>query len=165
MGREREREREETTIMQGTATSRGNVMQARSAFKGARLPGQGAARGGRVTARASNRTQAHVTNAKYGDDGKYFDLNDIENTSGSWDMYGMEEGVKYPVSQEEFFKRASFGLARREALLGFIALGGGGSTLVWGLKGSSDAQLPITKGPAPKAPPPPPKAEEPKSEE
>ena len=28
-----------------------------------------------MTARASNRRQAHVTNAKYGDDGKYFDLN------------------------------------------------------------------------------------------
>ena len=107
---------------------------------------------------ASRRTC--VTNAKYGDDGKYFDLNDIENTSGSWDMYGLEEGVKYPTSQEEFFKRASFGLARREALLGFIALGGGSSILVWGLKGSSDAQLPITKGPKKKEAPPPPPAEE-----
>ena len=86
-------------------------------------------------------------------------MQDIENTSGSWDMYGLEEGVKYPVSQEEFFKRASFGLARREALLGFIALGGGSSILVWGLKGSSDAQLPITKGPRKKEAPPPPPAE------
>ena len=75
-------------------------------------------------------------------------------------MYGLEEGVKYPVSQEEFFKRASFGLARREALLGFIALGGGGAILTWGLKGSADAELPITKGPAPKAPSPPPPASE-----
>merc|ERR1711871_1023308 len=95
-----------------------------------------------------------------GDDGKYFDLNDIENTSGAWDMYGLEEGVKYPVSQEEFFKRASFGLARREALLGFITLGGGGAILTWGLKGSADAELPITKGPVPKAPSPPPPASE-----
>ena len=87
-------------------------------------------------------------------------MQDLENTSGSWDMYGLEEGVKYPVSQEEFFKRASFGLARREALLGFIALGGGGAILTWGLKGSADAELPITKGPAPKAPPPPPPASE-----
>merc|ERR1711904_638826 len=150
---ERERERKETTIMQGTATSRGNVMQARSAFKGARLPGQGAARGGRVTARASNRRQAHVTQAKYGDDGKYFDLDDIENTAGSWDMYGLDEGVKHPVSQAEFFERATFGLQRREALLGFIALGGGSSLLVWGGLGSKQAGLPITKGPAPKPPP------------
>ena len=75
-------------------------------------------------------------------------------------MYGMQEGVKYPESQEEFFKRASFGLARREALLGFLALGGGSSILVWGLKGSKDAGLPITKGPAQKAAPPPPAPEE-----
>jgi len=124
----------------------------RTSFVGARVTVRAPVTG----RRACGGTRRTVTSAKYGEEGKYFDLNDIENTSGSWDMYGMEEGVKYPVSQEEFFKRASFGLARREALLGFIALGGGGAILTWGLKGSADAELPITKGPAPKAPPPPP---------
>ena len=70
-------------------------------------------------------------------------------------MYGLDEGVKYPVSQAEFFERATFGLQRREALLGFIALGGGSAILAWGALGSKQAELPITKGPAPKAPPPP----------
>lgn len=157
----------------------------RTSFVGARVTVRAPVTG----RRACGGTRRTVTSAKYGEEGKYFDLNvscvvpnpiareasdlltllaplrdahmqDIENTSGSWDMYGMEEGVKYPVSQEEFFKRASFGLARREALLGFIALGGGGAILTWGLKGSADAELPITKGPAPKAPPPPPPASE-----
>ncbi|WZN66185.1 subunit VI of photosystem I reaction centre [Chloropicon roscoffensis] len=132
------------------------VTMTRTSFVGARVTVRAPVTG----RRACGGTRRTVTSAKYGEEGKYFDLNDIENTSGSWDMYGMEEGVKYPVSQEEFFKRASFGLARREALLGFIALGGGGAILTWGLKGSADAELPITKGPAPKAPPPPPPASE-----
>mmetsp|Transcript_1316 Transcript_1316/g.4071 ORF Transcript_1316/g.4071 Transcript_1316/m.4071 type:complete len:140 (+) Transcript_1316:236-655(+) len=139
-------------MMQGAK----GVTMTRTSFVGARVTVRAPVTG----RRACGGTRRTVTSAKYGEEGKYFDLNDIENTSGSWDMYGMEEGVKYPVSQEEFFKRASFGLARREALLGFIALGGGGAILTWGLKGSADAELPITKGPAPKAPPPPPPASE-----
>merc|ERR1712157_137182 len=141
--------------MQGASTMQ--MTQAKSAFTGARVVTQ--IRSRRVVNRRSARSTT-ITQSKYGDDGKYFDLDDIENTSGSWDMYGLDEGVKYPVSQADFFERATFGLARREALLGFIALGGGASILVWGAKGSKDAGLPITKGPAPKLPPPPPAAEE-----
>ncbi|QDZ24627.1 subunit H of photosystem I [Chloropicon primus] len=130
-------------------------MTTKTSFLGAKVVARAPACARRAHAGSYRR---HATQAKYGDDGKYFDLNDIENTSGAWDMYGLEEGVKYPVSQEEFFKRASFGLARREALLGFITLGGGGAILTWGALGSKQAGLPITKGPAP--PPPPPAEEE-----
>jgi len=64
-----------------------------------------------------------VTNAKYGDESIYFDLEDIENTSGSWDMYGTDVEKRYPDLQNEFFERAGTGIARREALLGIVALG------------------------------------------
>jgi photosystem I subunit VI len=73
-------------------------------------------------------------------------LNDLENTIGSWDMYGQDSTQRYNSLQSEFFTRAAGGLTRREYLLGLCALGAGG-ILVWGAKGSKDAKLPITVGP------------------
>jgi photosystem I subunit VI len=73
-------------------------------------------------------------------------LQDLENTIGSWDMYGMDEKKRYNGLQSEFFERAASGLTRREYLTGLIALGGG-AILAWGLKGSKAAKLPITVGP------------------
>lgn len=49
---------------------------------------------------------------------------DLENTTGSWDMYGQESDKRYPGMQNEFFMRAGDILRRREALRGFVALGG-----------------------------------------
>jgi hypothetical protein len=64
-----------------------------------------------------------VTKSKYGDESVYFDLNDVENTAGAWDMYGVDSSKRYPDQQSEFFERAADGLARREAMLGFLAIG------------------------------------------
>jgi len=89
-----------------------------------------------------------VTRAEYGKDSKYFDLNDLENTLGSWDMYGQDDEKRYPSMQAEFFERAGNGLTRRESMLGFLCGIGGASILVWGAKGSKDGSLPITKGPS-----------------
>lgn len=33
--------------------------------------------------------------AKYGDESQYFDLQDLENTVGSWDMYGQDTKDRY----------------------------------------------------------------------
>merc|ERR1719213_392064 len=85
--------------------------------------------------------------SKYGDNSIYFDLDDIENTTGSWDMYGQDEKKRYPAMQEEFFIRAGQALNRREAMLAFCAISGTASILVWGSKGSKDAKLPISIGP------------------
>ena len=85
--------------------------------------------------------------AKYGDEGRFFDLSDLENTIGSWDMYGQQDASRYNGLQAEFFERAAGGLTRREYLNALCALGGGAAILVWGAKGSADAGLPITKGP------------------
>ena len=48
---------------------------------------------------------------------------DLENTVGSWDMYGVEESKRYPGLQAEFFERAAAPLTRRESIVSFIAAG------------------------------------------
>merc|ERR1712072_1264443 len=85
--------------------------------------------------------------AKYGDDSVYFDLDDLENTVGSWEMYGSDNSDRYPAIQEEFFNRACQGLNRRDAMLAFCAISDVTGLLTWGAKGSRDAALPITIGP------------------
>ena len=78
---------------------------------------------------------------------RLFDLSDLENTVGSWDMYGQEDEKRYNGLQSEFFERAAGGLTRREYLNALVALGGGAALLVFGAKGAKDANLPITVGP------------------
>ncbi|KAF8061289.1 hypothetical protein HT031_004379 [Scenedesmus sp. PABB004] len=85
--------------------------------------------------------------AKYGENSRYFDLTDLENTTGSWDMYGQDSDKRYPGMQNEFFMRAGDVLKRREALRGFVALTGIGAIVAFGAKGSKDAKLPIINGP------------------
>nr|6ZZX_H Chain H, Photosystem I reaction center subunit VI-chloroplastic-like [Chlorella ohadii]6ZZY_H Chain H, Photosystem I reaction center subunit VI-chloroplastic-like [Chlorella ohadii] len=82
---------------------------------------------------------------KYGEESRYFDLKDLENTVGSWDMYGQEDKSRYNGLQSEFFERAANGLSRREYILGLVAIGGAG-ILAWGGKGAADVRLP-TVGP------------------
>ncbi|KAI8112914.1 hypothetical protein M9434_004234 [Picochlorum sp. BPE23] len=91
--------------------------------------------------------------AKYGEEGRLFDLSDLENTVGSWDMYGQEDEKRYNGLQSEFFERAAGGLTRREYLNALVALGGGAALLIWGAKGAKDANLPITIGPQKEAQP------------
>lgn len=47
---------------------------------------------------------------------------DLENTTGSWDLYGQDSDKRYPAMQAEFFERAGDILKRREALRGFVGL-------------------------------------------
>jgi len=96
--------------------------------------------------RVASRRPAKVCNA-YGKDSRYFDLNDLENTTGAWDMYGQDSDKRYPSLQNEFFERAGQSLSRSEALRGILALCGVGAIVTYGLKGSKDANLPIVKGP------------------
>lgn len=49
-------------------------------------------------------------------------VQDLENTTGSWDMYGQDDAKRYPSMQNEFFNNAGDILRRREALRGFVAL-------------------------------------------
>ncbi|CAK0786231.1 hypothetical protein CVIRNUC_009444 [Coccomyxa viridis] len=103
------------------------------------------------TARAQARRQpfrsARPVVAKYGSDSEYFDLDDLEDTTGSWELYGQEDEKRYPSMQAEFFNRAAAPLTRRESILAFTFVGGAASILLWGAKGSKDVALPITQGP------------------
>ncbi|CAG9465221.1 unnamed protein product [Pedinophyceae sp. YPF-701] len=116
------------------------IASAKTSFAGVAVRSQ--APRARAQARASVRVQA-----KYGENGKYFDSNDIENTVGAWDMYGKEDSQRYNDLQSKFFTQASTGLSRRESMLAFVTMFGTGSLLLWGAKGAKDAELPITKGP------------------
>ena len=44
-------------------------------------------------------------------------LQDLEDTTGSWELYGQEDEKRYPSLQAEFFNRAAAPLTRRESLL------------------------------------------------
>merc|ERR1711966_370790 len=93
--------------------------------------------GTKVAVRTQRRTKkvAKIApKAKYGDESVYFDLKDVENTK------------RYPDRQSEFFENAADALSRREAMFGFLALGGGLSIMLWGAE-ASKLDLPITKGP------------------
>merc|ERR1712124_142435 len=88
-----------------------------------------------------------VPKAKYGDEAIYFDLDDMANTIGNWDLYGQDDTKRYPSLQADFFNRAGQALNRRAAMLAFCAISGAIAIVGWGLKGSKDAKLPITIGP------------------
>ena len=95
----------------------------------------------------SRSQNATKTSAKYGDESVYFDLGDVESTTGSWDVYGVESKARYPDQQAKFFENAAQGLGRREAMYSFLAIAGGGACLMFGGKGSRDAKIPIIVGP------------------
>lgn len=40
-----------------------------------------------------------VPQAKYGDESVYFDLDDVEQTVGAWDMYAVDSSKRYPDQQ------------------------------------------------------------------
>merc|ERR1711988_705482 len=99
--------------------------------------------GSKIASKAQKRpTRAKAVrpSAKYGDESVYFDLDDLENTAGSWAMYGddADAGRRYPDAQNEFFERANEPFSRRESMLSFLAAGGCGSLLVWGGKATRD---------------------------
>eukprot|EP00891_Asterochloris_glomerata_P009701 jgi/Astpho2/9701/Aster-03692 len=88
-----------------------------------------------------------IVRAKYGDESQFFDLDDLENTAGSWDLYGQEDRKRYPDLQAEFFQRAAQPVSRRDSVLGFVGVGFAAGVAFWGFKGSKDVGLPIAYGP------------------
>merc|ERR1712187_138219 len=104
---------------------------------------------------STNFTRPTFVKSKYGEESIYFDLSDMENTTGSWEIYGYDEKNRYPAMQEQFFAKAGQALNRRESMYAFVAALGTASLLIWGAKGSQDVKLPITIGPmqAPKVGP------------
>ncbi|KAJ9179200.1 hypothetical protein P3X46_011015 [Hevea brasiliensis] len=84
--------------------------------------------------------------AKYGDKSVYFDLDDLGNTTGQWDLYGSDAPSPYNPLQSKFFETFAAPFTKRGLLLKFLILGGG-STLAYLSATASGDILPIKKGP------------------
>ncbi|EOY26808.1 hypothetical protein QUC31_012210 [Theobroma cacao] len=84
--------------------------------------------------------------AKYGDKSVYFDLEDLGNTTGQWDLYGSDASSPYNSLQSKFFETFAAPFTKRGLLLKFLLLGGG-SLLLFLSATASDDLLPIKKGP------------------
>ena len=84
--------------------------------------------------------------AKYGDKSVYFDLEDIGNTTGQWDLYGSDAPSPYNPLQSKFFETFAAPFTKRGLLLKFLILGGGSLGLYLSATAYDDL-LPIKKGP------------------
>ncbi|KAJ7570174.1 hypothetical protein O6H91_01G108900 [Diphasiastrum complanatum] len=93
---------------------------------------------------SSRKTGAVV--AKYGEKSTYFDLEDIGNTTGSWDLYGSDGPSPYNGLQSKFFETFAGVFTKRGLLLKFLVLGGAGALGYAGSTVGGDI-LPIKKGP------------------
>ncbi|KAL0429844.1 UNVERIFIED_CONTAM: Photosystem I reaction center subunit VI, chloroplastic [Sesamum radiatum] len=99
----------------------------------------------RVSSKPSN-CRAGAVVAKYGDKSVYFDLEDIGNTTGQWDLYGSDAPSPYNPLQSKFFETFAAPFTKRGLLLKFLILGGG-STLAYVSSQATGDVLPIVKGP------------------
>ncbi|CAF1934073.1 hypothetical protein Bca4012_074064 [Brassica carinata] len=84
--------------------------------------------------------------AKYGDKSVYFDLEDLGNTTGQWDLYGSDAPSPYNPLQSKFFETFAAPFTKRGLLLKFLILGGG-SLLTYVSASSTGDVLPIKRGP------------------
>ncbi|PON88423.1 Photosystem I PsaH, reaction centre subunit VI [Trema orientale] len=84
--------------------------------------------------------------AKYGDKSVYFDLEDLGNTTGQWDLYGSDAPSPYNPLQSKFFETFAAPFTKRGLLLKFLILGGA-STIAYVSATAPDEVLPIKKGP------------------
>ncbi|XP_047313208.1 photosystem I reaction center subunit VI, chloroplastic-like [Impatiens glandulifera] len=94
----------------------------------------------------SYRRKAGAVVAKYGEKSVYFDLEDLANTTGQWDVYGSDAPSPYNPLQSKFFETFAAPFTKRGLLLKFLILGGG-STLAYVSATASPDVLPIKKGP------------------
>ncbi|KAL6609363.1 hypothetical protein ACP70R_039332 [Stipagrostis hirtigluma subsp. patula] len=99
----------------------------------------------RAVCRSTRRPRAAVV-AKYGEKSVYFDLDDIGNTTGQWDLYGSDAPSPYNPLQSKFFETFAGPFTKRGLLLKFLLLGGG-SLLAYVSASASPDLLPIKKGP------------------
>ncbi|GER52692.1 photosystem I reaction center subunit VI [Striga asiatica] len=94
----------------------------------------------------TNNRKACSVVAKYGEKSVYFDLEDIGNTTGQWDLYGSDAPSPYNSLQSKFFETFAAPFTKRGLLLKFLILGGG-STLAYVSSQATGDVLPIVKGP------------------
>nr|AGH61311.1 PsaH [Suaeda salsa] len=100
----------------------------------------------RQSVKLNNSSRSGAVVAKYGDKSVYFDLEDIGNTTGQWDVYGSDAPSPYNPLQSKFFETFAAPFTKRGLLLKFLILGGG-SLLTYVSATAPQDVLPITKGP------------------
>jgi len=100
----------------------------------------------RAGCRSARRPRGAAVVAKYGDKSVYFDLDDIGNTTGQWDLYGSDAPSPYNPLQSKFFETFAGPFTKRGLLLKFLLVGGG-SLLAYVSASASPDLLPIKKGP------------------
>ncbi|CAL9204078.1 photosystem I reaction center subunit VI, chloroplastic-like isoform X1 [Musa acuminata AAA Group] len=100
----------------------------------------------RIASRTNLSRPGAAVVAKYGEKSVYFDLEDIGNTTGQWDLYGSDAPSPYNPLQSKFFETFVAPFTKRGLLLKFLLLGGGFSIAYLGSTASGDI-LPIKKGP------------------
>ncbi|KAK6912052.1 Photosystem I PsaH, reaction centre subunit VI [Dillenia turbinata] len=93
-----------------------------------------------------NNVRSGAVVAKYGEKSVYFDLEDLGNTTGQWDLYGSDAPSPYNPLQSKFFETFAAPFTKRGLLLKFLILGGG-SALAYFSATAPDDLLPIKKGP------------------
>ena len=98
----------------------------------------------RISTRTNLKSGAVI--AKYGEKSVYFDLEDLGNTTGQWDLYGSDAPSPYNSLQSKFFQTFAAPFTKRSLLLKFLILGGG-STLAYLSSTASGDILPIKRGP------------------
>ncbi|GAA0173410.1 hypothetical protein LIER_27034 [Lithospermum erythrorhizon] len=98
-----------------------------------------------VTFKSSKQRSGSVV-AKYGEKSVYFDLEDLGNTTGQWDLYGSDAPSPYNPLQSKFFETFAAPFTKRGLLLKFCILGGGSLLAYLSATASGDV-LPIKKGP------------------
>jgi len=115
-----------------------------SSISGRRLAAARPSRAG--ACRSARRPRGAAVVAKYGDKSVYFDLDDIGNTTGQWDLYGSDAPSPYNPLQSKFFETFAGPFTKRGLLLKFLLVGGG-SLLAYVSASASPDLLPIKKGP------------------
>ncbi|XP_073146493.1 photosystem I reaction center subunit VI, chloroplastic-like [Henckelia pumila] len=91
-------------------------------------------------------SRAGAVVAKYGEKSVYFDLDDIANTTGQWDVYGSDAPSPYNSLQSKFFETFAAPFTKRGLLLKFLILFGG-ATLAYASSHATGDILPIVNGP------------------
>ncbi|OAY71376.1 Photosystem I reaction center subunit VI, chloroplastic [Ananas comosus] len=107
----------------------------------------------RAPRRSGLRSRGGAVVAKYGEKSVYFDLEDLGNTTGQWDLDGGTELILWLKSvlasgwvRSKFFETFVAPFTKRGLLLKFLILGGG-SLLAYVSSTASGDVLPIKKGP------------------
>ncbi|CAH9088550.1 unnamed protein product [Cuscuta europaea] len=112
-----------------------------SSFTGTKLP----VKSSRLNFKPS-KARACAIVAKYGDKDVYFDLKDMGNTTGQWDLYGSDSPSPYNPLQSKFFETFAAPFTKRGLLLKFLLLGGSSTLLYLSAKADRNI-LPIKMGP------------------